>query len=428
MNGQTGGAGGDAAASSATDASLLDRFLDDPDADWAAFDALCTPDPARDLDPQVGSPDPQVGSPAARERGLDPPGPGAASAVPASPDIDELAVSPPAAAVATPPPSLLSADAELACDAPPARDNPQLLLSDSPHYRHYNAGPCPVTPVNYTTTVYSPEELPRLLDHSTPILPSENRPRGGDELADGPPPADPRLGVVEPDGEVVLDLLHELDRARARVAELEQLCDPQALVEQDQLAWAAAVALTDCDYEEQRERSAEQERAVEARRALEMERTMRRLQAMTQSARTGKTVTLYFGDGRAPLPVQGPRWLAEQPPYGSAEAEQWESKRNALIARTAKDVRREMEAEEEHEAAEDGAWQDSDLDSDSGKEHEDQQGGGSDRDTHFDPDSSPELPADLGADADRAVQAVFEEAVADGSYFAGFVPGRPVVG
>ena len=78
---------------------------------------------------------------------------------------------------------------------------------------------------------------------------------------------------------------------------------------------------------------------------------MRRLQAMTQSARTGKTVTLYFGDGRAPLPVQGPRWLAEQPPYGSAEAEQWESKRNALIARTAKDVRREMEAEEEREAA-----------------------------------------------------------------------------
>ena len=77
-----------------------------------------------------------------------------------------------------------------------------------------------------------------------------------------------------------------------------------------------------------------------------------------------------------------------------------------------------MEAEEEHEAAEDGAWQDSDLDSDSGKEHEDQQGGGSDRDTHFDPDSSPKLPADLGADADRAAQAVFEEAVADGSYCA----------
>ena len=146
---------------------------------------------------------------------------------------------------------------------------------------------------------------------------------------------------------------------------------------------------------------------------------MRRLQAMTQSARTGKTVTLYFGDGRAPLPVQGPRWLAEQPPYGSAEAEQWESKRNVLIARTAKDGRREMEAEEEHEAAEDGAWQDSDLDSSSSKEQEqDQQESSSDRDTHFNPDSSPKLPADLDADADRTAQAEFEEAVADGSYFA----------
>ena len=77
-----------------------------------------------------------------------------------------------------------------------------------------------------------------------------------------------------------------------------------------------------------------------------------------------------------------------------------------------------MEAEEEREAAEDGAWRDSDLGSDSGKEHEDQHGGGSDRGTHINPDSSPKLPADLGADADRAAQAVFEEAVADGSYCA----------
>ena len=77
-----------------------------------------------------------------------------------------------------------------------------------------------------------------------------------------------------------------------------------------------------------------------------------------------------------------------------------------------------MEAEEEYEAAEDGAWQDSDLDSDSGEEQVDQQDSGSDRDTHFNPDSSPKLPADLGADADRAAQAVLEEAVADGSYFA----------
>ena len=171
------------------------------------------------------------------------------------------------------------------------------------------------------------------------------------------------------------------------------------------------------DHEELRERRAEREQAKKERHALEMERTMRRLKAMTESARTGKVVTLYFGDGRAPLPVPGPRWLAEKPPYGTAEAEQWERKRSALIARTAKDVRREMEAEEEHEAAEDGAWQDSDLDSDSGKEHEDQQDSGSDRDTYFNPDSSPKLPADLYADADRTAQAEFEEAVADGWRF-----------
>ena len=36
---------------------------------------------------------------------------------------------------------------------------------------------------------------------------------------------------------------------------------------------------------------------------------------------------------------------------------------------------------------------DSDLDSDSGEEQEDQQDSGSDRDTHFNPDSSPKLPA-----------------------------------
>ena len=112
--------------------------------------------------------------------------------------------------------------------------------------------------------------------------------------------------------------------------------------------------------------------------------------------------------------------LAEQPPYGTAEAERWERRRNGLVARTAKDVRREIEAEEEHRTAEYGAWQDSDLDSSSSKEQEqDQQDSSSDRDTHFNPDSSPKLPADLGADADRAAQAVFEEAVADGSYFAG---------
>ena len=68
-----------------------------------------------------------------------------------------------------------------------------------------------------------------------------------------------------------------------------------------------------------------------------------------------------------------------------------------------------------------GTWQDSDLDSDNSKEQEERPAGqrsSSDRDTYFNPDSSPKLPADLYADADRIAQAGFEEAVADGSYFA----------
>ena len=391
---QTGNDGG---ALSAAQGPELEALLTDDLADVVGLLASVALEPPRT--PARGL-DPQAGSPAVRERGLDPPGPTAP------------ALTSPAVAVITPPPSLPCADAELVCDAPSAASSgaSRLLLASAPHWPlcSYSAHGSPPPP-NYTTTL-------------DPILPSENRPRGGDELADGPPPADPRLGVVEPEEEVVLDLLDELDSARARVAELEQLCDPQALVERDQLARAAAVALTDCDnlwgYEERRERSAAQKHTVEARRALEMERTTRRLQAMTQSARTGKTITLYFGDGRAPLPVTGPRWLAEQPPYGTAEAERWEHQRNGLIARTAKDVRREMEAEKEHETAEDGTWQDSDLGSNSSKEQEDQQDSSSDRDTHFNPDSSPKLPADLDADADRTAQAEFEEAVADGSYFA----------
>ena len=50
-------------------------------------------------------------------------------------------------------------------------------------------------------------------------------------------------------------------------------------------------------------------------------------------------------------------------------------------------------------------------------EEQDQQDSSSDRDTHFNPDSSPKLPADLYADADRTAQAEFEEAVADGWRF-----------
>ena len=40
------------------------------------------------------------------------------------------------------------------------------------------------------------------------------------------------------------------------------------------------------------------------------------------------------------------------------------------------------------------------------------------RSKKINPDSSPKLPADLYADADRTAQAEFEEAVADSSYFA----------
>ena len=78
-------------------------------------------------------------------------------------------------------------------------------------------------------------------------------------------------------------------------------------------------------------------------------------------------------------------------------------------------MRRGIEAEEEHKSAEDGTWQDSDLDSDSGEEQEDQQDSGSDRDTHFNPDSSPKLPVD--PEWSRS-QALFEDAVGDGTYFA----------
>ena len=352
-------------------------------------------------------------------------------------------------------------EAELVCDAPAARDGRSLLLSDSPHYRHYNASPMtPIraaSPGNYTTTVYSPAE--QHMHTAQEGRGSSGLAVGGDSDAVGP-------SEVLEDGEATADAQDELARARARVAELEQQCYPQALVEQDQLRWAAAVALADTDglwdREELREQHAEREHAKKARHALEMERTMRRLKAMTESARTGKTVTIYFGDGRAPLPVSGPRWLAEQPPYGTAEAGRWERRRNGLVARTAKDVRREIEAEEEHKTAEYGAWQDSDLDRDSNSSKE-QEDSSSDRDTHFNPDSSPKLPAEedrqaqaaaevsdatgsessdtdrdtdinlvsspalpadsawsrnqaLFVDADRIAQAEFEEAVADGSY------------
>ena len=129
-----------------------------------------------------------------------------------------------------------------------------------------------------------------------------------------------------------------------------------------------------------------------------------RLKAMTKSARTGRTVTIYFGDGRAPLPVRGPRWLAVEPPYGTAEATRWALRRNGLIDRTANDVLREMEEEDRQ------AWAAAEESDSPGSESS-----GSDRDTNFSPDSSPKLPAD--PEWSRS-QAQFEDAVGDGTYLA----------
>ena len=56
--------------------------------------------------------------------------------------------------------------------------------------------------------------------------------------------------------------------------------------------------------------------------------------------------------------------------------------------------------------------------SESNEEVDQQQDSGSDRDTHFNPLSSPTLPADLATNFDRIAQAEFEEAVADGLYLA----------
>ena len=194
----------------------------------------------------------------------------------------------------------------------------------------------------------------------------------------------------------------ELDRARAKVAELEQQLNPQALVDEDQLAWAAAVAQVELD--EREERRIEQERVDEHRRFLELERVTNRLKAMTESARTGRPVTLYFGDGRAPLPVTGPRWLAVQPPYGTPEEKAWERRRKGLAGDVTESVRREMEEEDRQAQAA------AELGDATGSESSD-----SDRDTYFNPDSSQALPVD--PEWSRS-QALFEDAVGDGTYFA----------
>ena len=72
------------------------------------------------------------------------------------------------------------------------------------------------------------------------------------------------------------------------------------------------------------------------------------------------------------------------------------------------------------ERPEEVIWLDSDPEhSESNEEVDQQQDSGSDRDTHFNPLSSPTLPANLATNFDRIAQAEFEEAVADGSYVAG---------
>ena len=215
---------------------------------------------------------------------------------------------------------------------------------------------------------------------------------GGNSDADGPSEV---LSYEE-------EAREELDRARARVAELEQQLNPQALVDEDQLRWAAAVAQVELD--EREERRIEQGRVDEYRRHLELERVKNRLKAMTESARTGRTVTIYFGDGRAPLPVDGPRWLAEEPPYGTAEAKAWEHRRKSLMANETEKVRREMEEEDRQAQAA------AELSDATGSESSD-----SDRDTYFNPDSSQALPVD--PEWSRS-QALFEDAVGDGTYFA----------
>ena len=201
--------------------------------------------------------------------------------------------------------------------------------------------------------------------------------------------------------EAETDAREELDRARARVAELEQQLNPQALVDEDQLRWAAAVAQVELD--EREERRIEQGRVDEYRRHLELERVTNRLKAMTESARTGKTVTLYFGDGRAPLPVRGPRWLAVQPPYGTPEEKAWERQRQGLVRNETGKVRREMEEEDRRAQA---AAEMSDA---IGSESSD-----ADRDTDINLVSSPAQPPDP---AWSRSQALFEDAVGDGTYF-----------
>ena len=336
---------------------------------------------------------------------------------PASPATNSLAAAPSSARRAGDPGSAVGSERGTPVGSCVDGHERQLLLTDSPHCVSYASGP--MTPVraapacNYTTTVDSPRvggpggqlvhaaeqggEEERLQHMHMPATTEEGRDSpglavGGESDADGPSEV---LSYEE-------EAREELDRARARVAELEQRLNPQALVDEDQLRWAAAVAQVELD--EREERRIEQGRVDEYRRHLELERVKNRLKAMTESARTGRTVTIYFGDGRAPLPVDGPRWLAEEPPYGTAEAKAWEHRRRSLMASETEKVRREMEEEDRQAQAA------AELSDATGSESSD-----SDRDTYFNPDSSQALPVD--PEWSRS-QALFEDAVGDGTYFA----------
>ena len=105
-----------------------------------------------------------------------------------------------------------------------------------------------------------------------------------------------------------------------------------------------------------------------------------------------------------PLPVRGPRWLAAQPPYGTPEEKAWELQRQGVVRNETGKVRREMEEEDRQAQAA------AELGDATGSESSD-----SDRDTYFNPDSSQALPVD--PEWSRS-QALFEDAVGDGTYFA----------
>ena len=92
------------------------------------------------------------------------------------------------------------------------------------------------------------------------------------------------------------------------------------------------------------------------------------------------------------------------PAYGTPEEKAWERRRKGLVGNVTESVRREMEEEDRQAQAA------AELSDATGSESSD-----SDRDTYFNPDSSQALPVD--PEWSRS-QALFEDAVGDGTYFA----------